>query len=243
MRHRPAPGTVVGVDERTETTVTDPGWTNGLWWAVLTALGAAAGWLIRIATGWVASLPWVPLPGPLELLARLPDPQATIAAVGLGTAAGLAIAYQGQRETLTATITTGRVALTRTGETIELPRTVVHAVFLDRKQLVVLGPAGDELARIPSDLDADRLRDAFERHGYPWHPADPYQDRYQRWVSGMPDLPPGADALLAARERALGRRDKHDVAELRTELAKLGIVVREPGQRQYWRRHTAPGSP
>jgi hypothetical protein len=231
------------MDERTKTTVADPGWTNGLWWVMLTLLGAAAGWLVRIATGWVASLPWVPLPGPLELLARLPEPGASVAAVGLGTAAGLAIAYQGQRETLTVTLSANRVALTQAGETTELTRPVVHAVFIDRKQLVLLGPAGDELARIPSDLDLDRLRGAFESHGYPWHPSDPYQDRYHRWVLGTPDLPAAANALLAARERALGRRDKDDVAELRAELARLGVVVREERQRQYWRRHSAPGSP
>jgi hypothetical protein len=231
------------VDDHTETTVVDPGWANGLWWVVLTVLGAAAGWLLRVATDWVASLPWVPLPGPLELLASLPEPASTIAAVGLGAAAGLAIAYQGQRESLAVTVSPGRVALKRAGATTALPRSSIGAVFLDRKQLVVLGPSGEELARVPSDLDAGRLGPAFEAYGYPWRPADPYQDHYRRWVPEAPDLPAAANALLAARERALGRRDREDAAELRAELARLGIVVREEQRRQYWRRHAAPGSP
>jgi hypothetical protein len=230
-------------EPRATTTVADPGWTNGLWWVVFTLLGAAAGWLARIVTGWVASLPWVPLPGPLELLARLPDPAATLVAVGLGAAAGLAIAYQGQRESLTVVLSPDRVVLTQLGATTELTRRSVTAGFLDRKQLVLLGQAGQELARVPSDLDAGRLRRAFESHGYQWHPADPYQDQYRRWVPDTPHLPAAANALLAARERALGRNDRDDAAQLRTELARLGIVVREERQRQYWRRHSAPGSP
>jgi hypothetical protein len=231
------------MDERTETTVADPGWTNGLWWVVLTLLGAVAGWLVRLLTGWVAGLPWVPLPGPLELLARLPEPAATLGAVGLGAAAGLYFAYQGQRESLTVTLSPARVAMTRDGATTELTRGSVDAVFIDRKQLVLLGAAGQELHRVPSDLDAGRLRAAFETHGYSWRPADPYQEHYRRWVPGTPDLPAAVNALLAARERALGRRDSDDAAELRTELARLGIVVREEQQRQFWRRHATPGSP
>lgn len=231
------------MEGHTETRVADPGWTNGLWWVVLALLGAAAGWLTRVGTDWVTSFSWVPLPGPLELLARLPEPASTLVAIGLGTAAGLAMAYQGQRETLTVTISPDRVLLTRDGETTEVARRSITAGFLDRKQLVLLGRAGDELARVPSDLDAGRLAKAFESRGYPWRPADPYHDQYRRWVPDAPDLPTGANALLAARERALGRRDKSDVAELRTELARLGIVVRDEQQRQYWRRHSAPGSP
>jgi hypothetical protein len=241
------------MDDRAETTVADPGWVSGLWWVVFCLLGAAAGWLVRMIAGWVASLRWAPLQGPFKLIASLPDPPATIGAIALGAAAGLAVAYQGHLESLTVTVAPARVRLARTGSATELARRSVSAVFVDRKQLVLLGPAGEELARKPSDLDTDRLRDAFLAHGYPWHDGgDPHEADYRRWVPNTPDLPAAANALLAARERALGRKDRDDSAELRAELAKLGIVVREEQQRQFWRRHwaggtlgggSAPGSP
>jgi hypothetical protein len=41
------------------------------------------------------------------------------------------------------------------------------------------------------------------------------------------------------------REDKnHDLRELRSELAKVGIVVRDDKKRQYWRRTgQPPGAP
>jgi hypothetical protein len=70
--------------------------------------------------------------------------------------------------------------------------------------------------------------------------GDPHKDEYRRWVEDLPDLPAGADAVLKARARALDRGDKEDAAQLRLELGKLGIVVRDEGKRQFWRR-TRPG--
>ena len=226
-----------------EITVADPGWTSGLWWGVFGLLGAGLGGLLRAIAGWVASLSWAPFQGLFKLIDSLPAGVATIGAVLLGLLAGLAVAYQGQRESLTVTVSARQVRLSRLGETTELARDEVRAVFLDRKQLVVLGPATEELARLPSDLDADRLRAAFTRYGYRWRAGDPYADQFRRWVPDTPELPAAANALLAARQRALARKDHTDAAELRAELARLGIVVREEQQRQYWRRLPAPGSP
>ncbi|MFJ7078113.1 hypothetical protein [Streptomyces sp. NPDC098781] len=55
-------------------------------------------------------------------------------------------------------------------------------------------------------------------------------------AAALPGLPEGADALMraraAARERDGGADDSR---ELRGELLKLGVVVRDEGKRQYWR--------
>jgi hypothetical protein len=53
-------------------------------------------------------------------------------------------------------------------------RTAVHAVFLDRKELVLLGDDGNELARKKTDRPAARLAEVFTRHGYKqyWRRAD-----------------------------------------------------------------------
>jgi hypothetical protein len=114
-------------------------------------------------------------------------------------------------------------------------------VFLDGKKLVLLDANGAELAREDNDLNGDRLRDAFIGHEYHWRAEDdPYADRFRGWVEDMPGLPPGADALLKARAKALRHDHGGDAAELRDELARLGVVVRDERKRQYYR--LLPGS-
>lgn len=219
--------------------VGDPAWAKRLWRFGFPVLGLGAGGLVRWGADWVASLPWAPLQGPFKVLASLPEPLTTIVALVLGAAAGLYLAYEAEKESLTVTVGGDRVGLSRfEAAPVELPRASVGGGFLDGKQLVLLGPAGEELAREKhSGLDPDRLRVAFGTHGYRWHAdGDPYRDDYRRWVPGIPDLPAGADAVLRAREQALRKGEHDDAAELRTELGKLGVVVREERHRQYWRR-------
>ncbi len=142
-------------------------------------------------------------------------------------------------ERLTVSVSDDRTSIVRGESSQAIERRSVGAVFLDGKELVILGQAGEEIAREASDLDVDRLRAALLTHGYPWRAdGDPYRNEYRLWVEDTPDLPVGADALLKARARALGKGDdgKGDAAELRAELASLGIVVREENKRQYWHR-------
>lgn len=78
----------------------------------------------------------------------------------------------------------------------------------------------------------------MRNHGYPWTDADPFVNDFQRWVPNMEELPAGADALLKARQQALEKRNDHDIAELRDELAKLGVFVKDTKKRQYLRHTT-----
>ena len=229
------------------TVVTEPAWMRALMWTGFPLLGAGAGWLIRSVAGWVASLPWAPLQGPFELadqlIASFGEPQATLGALAIGAVAGLALAFIAEHESLTVAVAHDRVSLKRGESSRSIERAAVDAVFLDGKQLVLLGRSGEELAREASDLGSDRLRAAFVAQGYPWLAGgDPYRDDYRLWVEDTPDLPFGANALLKARRKALDRGDdgKEDAAELRAELARLGIVVREEKKRQYWRRTGQP---
>lgn len=101
--------------------------------------------------------------------------------------------------------------------------------------MVLLDADDGELVRQPSDLPTDRLSRAFRDHGWPWAEADPHRDAYRRWVPGLPGLPDGADALLRARQEALEKDRDDEARELRTELGRYGVVLRDDGERQYWR--------
>lgn len=200
-------------------------------------LGAGLGWMAKPVADWTASLPWAPMQGPFILLASFPDPHTGLVCAVLGTLAGLAAARLADRRYIRASVGDDQLTLTR-GETPRtVPRSSVGAVFLDNGQLVVLGHHTEELVRMAGTLDTRRLGSALLAHGYPWRAdGDPHMDEYRRWVSDLPGLPDGADALFRARQRALRGSDGEDAEELRAELARLGIVARDEGRRQYWRR-------
>jgi len=224
------------MNTRRSTSVTEPGWQVGLVWAGFPLVGAAVVFGLKSVAGWVAELAWVPFQGPFRLVASIPEPAATLGSLGLGLLAGFVIAFIAAAERLSVEIADDVLILNRGGEERAVDRTQVSGVFLDGKKLVVLGLATEELARETSDLNRGELADAFQRHGYPWlDSGDPYRDEYRRWVEGLPDLPPGADVLLKARAQALKKSEQDDARDLRTELARLGVVVREEGKRQFIR--------
>ncbi|AYY15268.1 hypothetical protein EF847_05075 [Actinobacteria bacterium YIM 96077] len=197
--------------------------------------GALIGWLLTPLASWLVTLPWAPLQGPAELLESLPQPQVTIGAIVVGIIAGAVLGAVGLHEALTIDISSGRVVLTRGGDVQRIDGSHVAVAFLTGKHLVLLDSATRELARAKTDLKAGDLEPAFRAHGYSWAADDPHRDDYERWVEDLPDLPIGADALFKARQRALDSGDGDDAEELRAELAKLGIVVRDVNKRQYWR--------
>jgi len=212
-------------------------------WTALPLLGAGAGLVLSLVPGWlgllpawVAALPFVPGRVQLDLLAGLAGPVLTGVLVAAGAAAGGVLALMSYDDMVAVEVGGDRVRILRRGKKgAELDRDRIGAAFLDGKDLVVLGKDTGELARERTDHRGDRLRAAFEAHGYRWCDADPHADEFRRWVDGMPGLDQHAQAVLRARRTALEAADAEDGAELRAELARLGVVVREEGHRQYWR--------
>jgi hypothetical protein len=206
------------------------------WWArVLVWLGlpvAGAGLLLLL----VRVLAWLPLPGPLTLLRRLPEPLGPILVAAAGCVLGLVLAALADRESLTLRITPDEVQLSRPGVRHLVARREVAVAFADRDQLVLLGRTGRELGREPCHLSRRRLREAFTAAGVEWAEQDPYLEAYHRWVPDLPEVPAAAHAILAARQKALDAGDDADIRELRSELGRLGLVVRDVRKRQYWRR-------
>jgi hypothetical protein len=199
--------------------------------------GLVVGFLLPQLAFFLARLPWAPFQGPARLISEFDGPWLRVATTALGGIAGLVIAYIAIREMLTAVIADAEVRFEKDGKQRVFARSDIAAVFVDGKQLVVLGTSGHELLRENSDESPARWASAFRKHGYPWsEDGDPYRDQYRRWVPDTPDVPPSVNALLKARERALQKKDRADAGDLRNELAKLGYVVREEGTRQYWRK-------
>ncbi|GLW10685.1 hypothetical protein Misp01_58130 [Microtetraspora sp. NBRC 13810] len=205
-------------------------------WTVFPLLGAAAGWVLSRLPGWIMSIPAIPPMEKVEFLARfLGAPVTTAVLVVVGVVAGGVLALTAYDDIVTVEVGPGTTTITRSGQAKTFSRDLIDGVFVDGKDLVLLGPDTEELAREKTDHNAEKLRSAFHEHRYPWLDRDPHRDEFQRWVDGMPGLDGHAQAVLRARQTALEAKDSADIAELRTELAKLGIVVRDVESRQYWR--------
>ncbi|MFJ9681953.1 hypothetical protein ACIRP2_28470 [Streptomyces sp. NPDC101194] len=205
-------------------------------------LGAVAGLLLKFLANWAASWPWNPLEGPVALIDNAPEPTATVVSLLVGALAGVVLVLMAEHGYVTITIEDDRITTARGDSSQSVPRTAVSAVFADGKRLVILGKQGEELVAEHKNEGADlpsvtQLAEGFQAHGYPWLPdGDPYRDTYRRWVEEMPGLPVSGNALLKARAEALKKKDEKNIAELRRELASLGVVVHDTGHRQWWRR-------
>lgn len=215
------------------TVLREPVWSTVCVYAAFGAVGAGVGWLADLLADWLVALPWAPLRGPAELVTAVPTPPLVVA----GAVAGLAFGGVAQYEQLVIRLSADEIVLTCKGRRQEFPYDAVATAFRDGRQLVLLGHDGSELARQNCGLDAARVAAAFTAHGCAWADADPYADEFRRWVPGAPGLPQGADAILAARQKSLEGKGSSgdDTRELREDLARLGVVVRDESRRQYWR--------
>lgn len=222
---------------------TDLGYGRGgqaLFFVVPAVLGIAVGFGLWALVGWLLGLPWIPFRGPLQLVDAIPDRVALPVLVGLGLVAGAIFGAYALGDELFLTVGDDQVRLKRGEADRRLPRTAVNAVFLDRKEVVLLGREGNELAREGTDSAAAKVAEAFARHGYPWRDADPREGDFRLWTATTQGLPAGAGALLSIRDRALKGGKSADAADLRAELSNLGVVVRDEGGKQYWRRTDRP---
>ncbi|MDC0769265.1 YqeB family protein [Streptomyces sp. HD] len=213
--------------------IAESAWVLVLFWV---GCGVVVGGLAPLLADWLVTLPWAPLDGPAELLSSVPEPWRTIGAVGVGALLGLVVGLIAVHESLAVSVSRGGVALTVRDASQEFGCDEVGLVVRDGKQLVLLGPDGMEIAREDCHLAWRRLADAFAGRGYQWSDVDPYREEFRRWVPGTPGLPEGADALLRARAAAQQKDgNSEDVRELRRELLRLRVVVRDEKKRQYWR--------
>lgn len=221
------PYTLIGI---TKTTVY-------LLYVALAIIGFAIGYFIPQFAKWALSLPWIPFEGPLRLVTSFQGPPAAFIIALLGASAGIWFAYSVIAMLLSVKITDDTVELTKGKKVQTIDSNDIALVFIDQKQLVLLGTAGYELVREEIDEKPENIEKAFRQHDYEWSAdGDPFKGQFRRWIPDAPDLSPGVHAILKARHQALKDEETDDVEEFRLELAQLGIVVRDEGTRQYWRK-------
>jgi hypothetical protein len=204
-------------------------------------IGAGLGWALTALLDGLLSLPWIPLRGPLSLIDSVPDRIALPVMIGLGLIAGGVFGLYALHDELSITVDDHRVRLQRGDADRRLDRTTIADVFLNGKDLVMLGHDSNELAAEKTDRPAARLADAFRKHGYPWREqGDPREGQFRLWSETAQGLPPAARPMLSMRARALKEKKSAYAADLRAELINLGVVVRDEGGKQCWRLADRP---
>lgn len=217
------------------TTLSEPVSVFVLMWVGFPILGAAVGWGLAQLSGLVSGLAWFPFKGVFALVASIPQPQLTIGALVVGALLGMGVALLGHAETLSVTFSGDAITARRGDQTVAVETARVESAFRDGKYLVLLDARGAELLREKSDIDADRMRETFVAQGFNWLDADPHHGQWRVWVDGTPDLPDGGNALLRTREKEL-KKSTPDLVDVRAELLRLGIMVRDDKRKQYWRQ-------
>ncbi|MGV9318088.1 YqeB family protein [Streptomyces sp. NPDC003660] len=193
------------------------------------AVGPVAHWLMDVFGG---------APAPLRLAARLPLGWAVAVLTVVGGVGGAVVAGAWKDESPVVEVGAGSVVVRRDGTGRHVERADVAEVFIDRRELVLRGADGREHVRtwVESALNG-RLREAFERQGYPWlGTTDPHEAEFIPWVDHGPGLDEPAHALLRTRQRALIDEKSGAADAARDELRALGISVRDRGKAQQYRR-------
>lgn len=207
------------------------------------ALGGVLGWvapaLARWLVGLVEATP-LPVPGIVRLVGTLSLPWSLGIFTGLGLVAAVVLALSTVDEAPSLTVARDHLEHEKQRDAVWVERSEVRTAYRDGTDLVLLRPDGGLRARLDIDtLPRTRVAGALAEHGWPWTDADPYDDRYERWVDGRPGFSAQEhDVLrrrLAERKDAAARRAADD------ELGALGLVARVRDDRLQVRR-TAQGA-
>ncbi|WP_026908118.1 YqeB family protein [Paucisalibacillus globulus] len=198
-------------------------------------LGGLIGWFIPVIADWLLNLPVVPWEKLIEFIASLNSLWISIVASIIGIIAGILLTLIIFEESLEVTITYENLLLKLGDKVDTLDKKDISTIYIENKQLIILGKNSNELYREVFETKIDTVRETFRNYQYPWKEKDPFEKEYQRWVLGHPDFPEKVNALLYAREHALKEDKKKDAKYLREDLAKLGVVIRDERNSQYVR--------
>lgn len=198
-------------------------------------VGALIGWFIPTVSEWVAKLSFIPFGKALEWISLQEGLLVSVIGLVVGIIVGIIFTLYAFSETLMISITDDEVTLEIHEKVTTLSKSQLSAVYLEKKELVFLGLKGEELFRGEHETKPTLIADGFLTHSFPWKEADPYANEYARWVPEYPSLTTHENALLLARDRAVKDDDKEEEISLRTDLAKLGIVIQDENKKQYIR--------
>lgn len=218
-----------------------------IWYVIFSVGGMTLGYFFTRIVHWLIDLEWfmkwigdsntfVFLMNLLEKIQSFTGDWSSVLLSVIGLLCGLFLVHWLMEQNISIKMTDATVTVQNKLLNMEILRKDIQHVFLDNGELVIVGFSGHELLREPHDTSKHKIEQAFNKHGYPWRSeGDPYKDHYQLWFEDSPDLLIPENALMKAREKAIENDDEEAMRDLKSELAKLNIVVRDEDGLQYWR--------
>lgn len=202
---------------------------------VLMVLGGVIGWFVPIIANWILKLPVVPMEKLILFITFFDSLWVSCIATVIGTIAGLLFGVMILDERLEVTISFNNLQLKFGGKTNFIEKNDIMAIYIENEYLIILGQNSNELYREVIDEEKDTVREAFNKHQYPWNETDPFASEYERWALGNTHFPEKINVLLYARDCALKEEKEEDAKYLREDLAQLGAVIRDERNGQYVR--------
>lgn len=193
------------------------------------------GWFLPVIAEWIVNFPFVPNLKIVEFILSFNHSTVSIISLIIGFIAAILLSFNIIAESLEVTISPQNITLKMKENIDTIDKRDITAIFMEKKELVILGSCSIELYREELDVKKEKAKEAFHYYRYPWHDEDPYKDHYERWVPDHPDFSEKINALLDARAKALEEDERDDAKQLRKDLAKLGVIIKDEKNAQYVR--------
>lgn len=144
-------------------------------------LGGLIGWFIPVIVDWVLTLPIVPMEKLFLLIASFNSMWVSIVAALIGIIVGIMLTFIIFDENLEVTISDKNLHLKLGDKADTIEKKDISAIYMENKQLIILGQYSEELYREVIETKKDTVREAFKHYQYPWKEKDPFDSDYQRW--------------------------------------------------------------
>ncbi|MGE7624331.1 YqeB family protein [Viridibacillus sp. NPDC096237] len=204
-------------------------------WLILPLIGLVIGYFLPPISEWASKLEWIPFQGPFKLVASLNAGWVIFATMAFGLVASIILTLLIYDEILNIYISEDTLAFKIGKIDMSYDKDNISYIYVDHKDLVVIGHEGHELFRYKKELSTKILKEELGERGYLFKDGNPYKEQFKKWVPGLTDLPLEANALLKARDVALKNDDSEEALQIVFELWKLHVSVKEIESKQYYR--------
>ena len=99
----------------------------------------------------------------------------------IGVIAGILFSLIIYSEALKMNITSESIHVNKDDQKKQITRSNVKAVFVDKRQVVIIDQEDREWLRETSDINPSKIKDTFLMHGFSWVEQDPYKHEYSLW--------------------------------------------------------------
>ncbi|HDR7794025.1 TPA: hypothetical protein QCY19_004979 [Bacillus luti] len=153
----------------------------------------------------------------------------------IGTIAGILFSLIIYSDALKMKINSEGIHMSKDDQEKQITKANVKAVFVDKRQVVILDQEDREWLRETSDINQSKIKDTFLMHGFPWVEQDPYKHEYILWKLEDERFNKSINTILYERRNALREGNSKKKKHLRKDLNELGVFVKDDGEDQYVR--------